>query len=204
VLRGVSLRERGAVRHGRGGLLGSRNQREDVAMDSGSSYASLVRGQVRQGVVAAVAAVLVIVLFISAVFALVAFGGGGTMLQAAFARPIITPYAAEGNVGSPLQLTAQDRQVVATVWVQCSPVGGDFRLRAYIVQGEASGDGYRVGHCSGTREDWTIRVPAKGDERFTEGSATACGFLAPIGSDARTRVEESYHWCSEVQLSRTP
>lgn len=174
-------------------------------MGSESWCAPVGRGQARRhGVVATVAAVFV-ALFISAVVTFVAFGGGGTVPPAAFAKPIITPCCdAEGNVVSPMQLTAKDRQVVTTVWVQCSPVDGDFRLRAHIEQGEASGDGYRVGHCSGTREDWSIRVAAKGAERFTEGSATACGFLAPIGSDARTRVEESFHWCSDVQLSRTP
>lgn len=173
-------------------------------MDSGSSCAPVGRGQVWQGG-SAVAAVFVIALLISAVFAFVTLGGGGTMPQAAFARPIITPCCdAEGNVDSQLQLTAEDRQVLATGWVQCSPVDGDYRLRAHIEQGDASGDGYRVGHCTGSREDWHVRVPAKGHERFTEGPATACVFMAPIGSDARKRVEESFHWCSDVQLSRTP
>lgn len=200
-----SIRERGgAVRLGKGRPLGSRTSERTLPWTPNRGVHRLAADKARQGVVAAVAALFVIALLISGVFTLLAFGGGGTTPQAAFAKPIITPYAVEGDVGPQLQLTVQDRQVVATGWVECSPVDGDFRLRVHIEQGDASGDGYRVGHRSGSREDWRIRVPGKGAERFTEGCATACGFLAPIGSDARTRVEETYRWCSDVQLSGTP
>ncbi|MFN2588288.1 MAG: hypothetical protein ABR613_09260 [Actinomycetota bacterium] len=109
----------------------------------------------------------------------------------AYARPIITP-----EFDSPLELELEGVDVLATGPLECS-TGETWVVEASVAQGDLEGSSRSSGSCSGSRQHWTVRVPAPGDDAFEAGPAEACGTVTTIASDDETGREE---WCSDVEL----